>query len=91
MALNPGVLNIDEQRVGAVVQAAAKKVEGGEKEIELDFSSVRRIDSKALRLVEQLAHAAEEKSIHVSFRAVNVDVYKVLKLMKLAHRFSFVN
>ena len=33
---------------------------------------------------------ADEKGVKVVLRGVNVDVYKVLKLVKLASRFSFL-
>ena len=38
-----------------------------------------------------VARIADEKSVKVVLRGVSVDVYKVLKLVKLAHRFSLVN
>ena len=34
---------------------------------------------------------ADAKTVKVVLRGVNVDVYKVLKLVKLTPRFSFVN
>jgi hypothetical protein len=36
-----------------------------------------------------LAGAADEKAVKVALRGVHVDVYKVLKLVKLTPRFSF--
>jgi hypothetical protein len=41
--------------------------------------------------MEELAQLASEKNVKVALRSVNVDVYKVLKLVKLTRRFSFVN
>ena len=41
--------------------------------------------------MEDLANAADEKSVEISLQAVNVGVYKVLKLARLTVRFSFVN
>jgi hypothetical protein len=38
-----------------------------------------------------LARVADEKAVKVALRGVNVDVYKVLKLVKLTRRFSFVS
>ena len=52
---------------------------------------MRRIDSSALRALEEFARIADEKAVKVVLRGVNVDVYKVLKLVKLTRRFSFVN
>ena len=57
----------------------------------LDFSSVRRIDASVVRAMEELADRAKEKDVKVALRGVNVDVYKVLKLVRLASRFSFVD
>ena len=37
----------------------------------------------------ELASIAEDKSIKVVLRGVNVEIYRVLKLLKLASRFSF--
>jgi anti-anti-sigma regulatory factor len=55
----------------------------------LDFSSVSRIDPSALRALEELAGIADEKAVTLELRGVSVDVYKVLKLAKLAPRFRF--
>ena len=59
-------------------------------EVVLDFSSVRRIDPSALRAMEKLAGIADDKAVKVVLRGVNVDIYKVLKLVKLTPRFSFL-
>jgi anti-anti-sigma regulatory factor len=91
MAMNAVWLNIDGERVVHALQEAREKLDSAEGEIVLDFSSVRRVDANALRAMETLAGAADEKTVRVVLRGVNVDVYKVLKLMKLARRFAFVN
>lgn len=84
-------LNIDEARIVSTLREVGEKLEGIDGEVFLDFSSVRRIDCEALCAMEQLAGRAEEKDLKVVIRDVNVDVYKAIKLMKLADRFSFVN
>ncbi|MFZ0864286.1 MAG: STAS domain-containing protein [Candidatus Sulfotelmatobacter sp.] len=91
MAMIAVFLNIDGARVVPALREAGEKLDGTEGEVVLDFSSVRRIDSSALRAMEELARMADEKNVNVVFRGVNVDVYKVLKLVKLTGRFSFVN
>jgi anti-anti-sigma regulatory factor len=58
-------------------------------EVVLDFSSVRRVDPSALRALEELARVADEKAVTLELRGVSVNVYKVLKLAKLAPRFLF--
>ncbi len=82
---------IDEQRVVQALQEAGEKLDSAEGEVVLDFSSVRRIDSSMLTGLKEFAALAHDKNIKVALRGVNVDVYKVLKLVKLASRFSFVN
>ena len=84
-------LNIDEKRVAPALQEAVDTLDSAEGEAVLDFSSVRQIDSGALRALEDVARVADEKDVKVVLRGVNVDVYKVLKLVNLAQRFSFVN
>ena len=82
---------IDEHGVIASLDGAAQELDGTLQELALDFSAVRRIDSRSLRALEELARKAEEKKIKVVLRGVNVDLYKTFKLIKLASRFSFVN
>jgi anti-anti-sigma regulatory factor len=91
MAMNAVFLKIDETRVIPALREAGEKLDSTEGEVALDFSSVHRIDSSALRAMEELAQIASEKNVKVALRAVNVDVYKVLKLVRLTRRFSFVN
>ena len=91
MAMIAKSLNIDEKRVVLDLQAAGGNLDCAQGEAVLDFSSVRRIDSGALQALEGFARVAQEKAVKIVLRGVSVDVYKVLKLAKLAHRFSFVN
>jgi anti-anti-sigma regulatory factor len=84
-------LKIDEERVVQALQEAAEKLDSVEGEVALDFSSVSRIDSSALRALEEFAGLADDKGVKVVLRGVNVSVYKVLKLVKLTSRFSFVS
>jgi anti-anti-sigma regulatory factor len=83
-------LEIGAERVTPALEEARKKLEGAEGEMVLDFSAVRRIDAGALQALQQLAAAADERSIKLVLRGVSIDIYKVLKLMQLASRFSFV-
>jgi anti-anti-sigma regulatory factor len=91
MAMIAVFLNIDETRVVPALREAGEKLDGTEGEAVLDFSSIRRIDSSGVRALEDLIRLADEKSVKIVLRGVNVDVYKVLKLMKLTRRFSLVN
>ncbi len=82
-------LMIDGERPVPALLEALDRLDGAGGEMLLDFSAVRRIDSGALVAMEKLAASAGEKSVKVVLRGVNVDVYKVLKLVKLAPRFSY--
>ena len=84
-------LSIEENNVVPALQEAAAKLEGAGGEVVLDFVSVRRIDSSALRELEELASLADKYAVKVVLRGINVDVYKVLKLVKLAPRFTFLS
>ena len=92
MTDNAEWVEIDPERVlQTLQQEAVDKVNSAPGEVVLDFSSVPRIDTNAVGGLEQLAGLAAGKSVKVVLRAVNVDVYKVLKLLKLAGRFSFLD
>ncbi|MBZ5664537.1 MAG: STAS domain-containing protein [Acidobacteriia bacterium] len=84
-------LKIDEERIVQALQEAEERLDSVEGEVALDFSCVRRIDPSALRAMEEFADIADVKGVNVALRGVNVGVYKVLKLVKLASRFSFVS
>ena len=83
-------IKVDEDHIVPGLQEVRKELDSATGEVILDFSSVRRIDPKAIRAMDEFADTAHTKSVEVGLRGVNVDVYKVLKLVKLASRFSFV-
>ena len=70
---------------------ALDSVESAAGEVSLDFSSERRVDAAALRMMETLAGTAGGRGVKVVLHGVNIDIYKTLKLVKLAPRFSFEN
>lgn len=82
-------LNVKQEHIVSTLQDAGSKLDGAGGEVMLDFVSVHRIDSSALRAMEEFAGIADEKAVKVVLRGVNVHVYKVLKLVKLAPRFSY--
>jgi anti-anti-sigma regulatory factor len=84
-------LNIDGRGVASALQEAAEKLDGDGGDVIVDFASVQRIDSSALRAMQEFAGVAEEKSVKVVLRGVSVEVYKVLKLTRLASKFSYVS
>jgi hypothetical protein len=75
MAMISELLKIDEERVVQGLQEAGEKLDGVEGKVTL----------------EEFAGIGDDKSVRVVLRAVHVAVYKVLKLVKLTSRFSFVN
>jgi anti-anti-sigma regulatory factor len=83
-------LKIDEERVVEGLRDASEKLDGAAGEVVLDFSSVRRIDAGAIRAMEEFAALTDQKAVRAVLCGVKVDVYKVLKLVKLASRFSFI-
>jgi len=90
MTMIGSLLEIDGEHLVQTLQDACEKLNSAEGEVVLDFSSVRRIDPSALRAMERLAGTADDKAIKVVLRGVNVEVYKVLMLVKLTPRFSFL-
>ena len=82
---------INEENVVAALREAGEKLESKDGSWVLDFSSVRKLDAAAVRQMERLAQVVEEKGTKVVLRGVNVEVYKVLKLVKLTRQFSFEN
>jgi anti-anti-sigma regulatory factor len=92
MTSNAEWIRIDPEHVlKALQQEAFDKINCSPGEVILDFSSVLRIDSNVVGALEQLAGLAADKSVKVVLRAVNGDIYKVLKLLKLTERFAFLS
>ncbi len=94
MARDSVCSDIDHQ-AEALVLAALESLERVQDELApevvLDFSTVRRIDPAALLAIEQLAAKAEERSVKIVLRGVNVEVYKVLKVTAISAKLSFLN
>ena len=91
MAMIAVWLKIDEESVVQALHEASEKLDDVEGEVALDFSSVHRIDAIALSAMAEFADIADSKGVKVVLRGVNVGVYKVLKLVKLASRFAFAS
>jgi len=83
-------IKVEAAKMGAACEEALAKLASGESEIVLDLGAIRRVDPAAVRALEKLAAAAEEKSAKVALLGVDVDVYKVLKLVRLSGRFAFL-
>jgi len=89
MAMTAVWLKIDEERVVQAFQDAGGKLGSVKDEVVLDFSSVLRIDSRALRGMEEFAAIADAKGVKIVLRGVNIGIYRVLKMAKLGSRFVF--
>jgi anti-anti-sigma regulatory factor len=90
MPMTAVLLKIDPERVADCLQELHAKLDSAKGETALDFSSVQRVDAKAIRALEELAGLADAMGVKIGLRGVNVEIYKVLKLVRLAPRFSFV-
>lgn len=74
-----------------ILEDARKRLDSAEGEMIIDFSTVSRISPAAIGTLEELATLADTKAVRLVMRGVSVEVYKVLKLMKVASRFSYLN
>ncbi len=89
MATNAVFVKIDGAHLAQALQEAGERLDGAQSEVVLDFSSVHRIDSGALRAMEHLADSVDKHKTKLVLNNVSIGIYKVLKLMKLAPRFTF--
>ena len=91
MATIAVMLKIDAESVVFALQQAGEKLDAANGQLVLDFSAVGRIDPAGLVALEEFAGIADGRGVKLALRGVNVEVYKVLKLAKLATRFSFLS
>jgi anti-anti-sigma regulatory factor len=82
---------VDNESVASILRECETSLKRAQGEFVIDFSSVVRLDGIALSSLAEFASKAETASVKVILHGVNVDVYKVLVLMRLSSRFSFVN
>jgi anti-anti-sigma regulatory factor len=84
-------LQVDPELIVQTLQEGAREqLPGAAGELVLDFSSVAKIDAATARALEDLADLADRSSVKVALRSVHVGVYRTLKLLKLASKFSFL-
>ena len=83
-------LKIEGDLVRAL-EDARDQLARADRELVLDFSSVQRMAPSVVGAMDTLAGAAAEKGVRIELEGVSVEVYRVLKLVKLAPRFSFTN
>jgi anti-anti-sigma regulatory factor len=90
MTTNGAWIIVEPERVAEVLQQdAVAKVTSGQG-VALDFRSVPRIDSRAVKALGELADLAGGRPVKITLRGVNQDIYKVLKLVQLTGSFSFL-
>ena len=87
----PELRKLDDENAASILQEIGDSLNRTQGEVVIDFSSVARVDGRSLQSLAEFASKADAASVKVKLRGVNVDVYKVLVLMKLHSRFSFVN
>jgi anti-anti-sigma regulatory factor len=84
-------IQVDADRIVPTLRGEAAEVVGrAGGELILDFSSVVKIDAGAARAMEELADLADRSSVRVALRAVNIGIYRALKLLNLTQKFSFL-
>lgn len=89
MTMTTVFLEIQSESITECLIDARDRLTGAGETI-LDFSSIARIDSQALRALEELLDLADGKTARIALQGVNVEIYKVLKLVRLAPRLSFL-
>jgi ABC-type transporter Mla MlaB component len=82
-------VKIDGKRVADGLQEAQSMLDSSSSETVLDFGSVLRVQPKDLAALEELLRVADDRGVKIELRGVNVGIYKVLKLARLASRFGF--
>lgn len=80
---------IDEEHLAEALEDAWERLHTADGDAALDLSAVRRIGLDGITALQRLAARADEEGVKVVLLGVNVEVYKVLKLVSLAQRFSF--
>ena len=88
MLTNAVRCKVEGDPVPAIDEVSERLNDSGD-QILVDLSSVGRIHPSAVAALDRLARAAEDRGIRIVLEGVSVEVYRVLKLVKLAARFSF--
>ncbi len=83
------VIRIEENLLPEAVESARIKLDQADSQVVMDFSLVQRLDTRLLASMSDLASIAKAKDNSITLHAVNVEVYKALKLARLTSSFSF--
>jgi anti-anti-sigma regulatory factor len=84
------LVSLEDGALAAELEEASSRLENGEREVVLDFSSVHRLSAAEVHAIDEFTRAAEEKGIKVMERALGVDLYRALKLARQSSRLSLV-
>jgi len=91
MTKNPLCIQLDPARMVHTLQHEAVEMLGhAGGELILDFSAVRKIDAAAAKAMEDLADLADKAFVRIELRAVDIGIYRALKLLKLGPRFTLL-
>ena len=82
--------DVKQNDAAQAVRQCREQLESADGELVVDLSALQRIDPQILSAVEEMADAATRKDVKIALRGVNAGVYKVLKLLKLASQFSYL-
>ncbi len=91
MATVSVMLKVDNHDVVRTLRQSCEQLKSGDGQLIVDFSALRRIDPQVLSAMRDLTARAEANSVKLTLRGVNIEVYKVLTLLKLASRFSYLD
>ena len=93
MTTNPMCIRLTPEHLleGLQSEALAAIQTTTEPELDLDVTEISRIDSGAALVLERIADVADQRTVLVRLRNVNVSVYKALTLLGLVRRFTFAN
>jgi anti-anti-sigma regulatory factor len=83
-------VKVDQENVIALLKEASRDLAKAEREVVVDCSSLEWVDSAIVKAFQEFADTADRAGVKVGLRSVNIGVYKVLKLVRLAERFFFV-
>jgi ABC-type transporter Mla MlaB component len=85
------LLKMNESTAASALLENRTRLDAWAGEVILDFSAMRRIDAATTSALQEFSDVAHGQGVRVVLRSVNVDIYKVLKLMKLTAPLSFAN
>ena len=85
------LLKLVEGTAAGALQDALAGFDGAQGEAIVDFSAIPRVDAGAVEALDAFIREAEGKAIKVTLSGVNAEIYRVLKLVKLAPKVSFAD